>query len=218
LAKPVCRFTLLHGEDHRLYNPAHAGRKTHIARNAFPSRYVLESRPRLAVLMSTLPPLTGSSAPDFSHVPPRKPSGKVWIWSGAATLIILLFFAWECGSAFLSEKKLADAAVQHFHQQLNAGQYEEIFGEAADGFVTPATHDDTVKFLSGVHAQLGDAGAASLAGLNINTSTGEGTTLTCSYNTVFAHGSAAETFTWKKNGSTLKLYGYNIQSTVTPSN
>jgi hypothetical protein len=161
--------------------------------------------------MSTLPPPTFTSAPDFGRAP-RKPSGKVWIWTGAATLIILLFFAWECGSAFLRGKKLADTAVQHFHEQLNDGQYDEIIAEADEGFRAASTHDDAVKLFSQVHDQLGDAGASSFAGINMNSSTGQGTTLTCNYTTVFAHGSAAETFTWKKNGSTLKLYGYHIQS------
>jgi hypothetical protein len=170
--------------------------------------------------MSTLPPLDANPTPNFGYKPARKIPPIVWIFGaiGAAVfaVAIFVFIGWYVGSSFLSGKKLADAAVRHFHDQLNARQYDEIIAEADPGFISASSHDDGVKFLSNVHDSLGDAGAATFLSINMNSSTGEGTTETCVYNSAFANGAASETFTWKKSGSTLKLYGYRIRSNALP--
>jgi hypothetical protein len=172
--------------------------------------------------MSTVPPLGAAPTPNFGYKPSRTISPAVWIWAaiGSALVVIplLVLAGWYAGSAFLGGKKLADAAVHQFHNEFNAGQYEQIIAEADPRFAAVTSHDATVLFLSDVHVDLGDAGAATFASLNMNSSTGDGTTMTCVYNTAFAKGAATETFTWKKQGSALKLLGYRIQSTALPSN
>jgi hypothetical protein len=172
--------------------------------------------------MSTLPPLGATPTPNFGYKPTRTISPAVWIWAaiGSALVAILLLVVggWYAGSAFLGGKKLADASVQQFHNEFNASQYEQTIAEADPRFAGATSHDATVLFLSDVHADLGDAGASSFVNINMNSSTGKGTVLTCDYNTAFAKGAATETFTWKKQGSILKLLGYRIQSTALPQN
>jgi len=119
---------------------------------------------------------------------------------------------WQCGSALVEGRKLADAAVRHFHQQLNAGDYENICREADQGFVSQG-HDESIRFLEAVHRKLGLAGTETRLNIRVETNPG-GTFLTTQYNTMFAAGTATEMFTWVKSGGTLKLNGYHIQSNV----
>jgi hypothetical protein len=118
---------------------------------------------------------------------------------------------WQCGSVLMSGKKLSDAAVQHFHQQLNAGQYEEIYNEADDGFRSGETHENIVKFLEAVHKKLGNSRDTDFVNIGVNATT-NGTFTTTIYNTTFDGGPSTETFTWVKSSGNLKLYSYHIES------
>lgn len=155
----------------------------------------------------TTPPTT--SAPDSGHAAPTK--RVLWRWSAALTALILVSLMWRCGSALVQGRKLADAAVRHFHQQLNAGDYEGIYREADEGFRAGQSHDDSIRFLETVHKKLGSGGAETQLNVRVDTNT-RGTFLTTHYTTAFAIGTATEMFTWVKSNGTLKLYGYHIQS------
>jgi hypothetical protein len=143
--------------------------------------------------------------------PVQRPKVVLWKWSLLITAIVLAVLMWQCGSALLEGRKLANGAVRHFHEQLNAEEYEQILQEAADGFTRSGKHEDLVGFLQAVHTKLGGAESESLINLGANSST-NGTFITSRYNTKFDRGAAAETFTWIRSGANLKLYGYNVQS------
>jgi hypothetical protein len=64
-----------------------------------------------------------------------------------------------------------------------------------------------------VHRKLGDAGSGKLTNLNVSAQSG-GTFITVQYDTKFARGPAVESFTWIKEGNSVKLYRYNIQSNL----
>lgn len=145
---------------------------------------------------------------------PKEPIVKVrvlWKWSFLFLLVLVVWGMWQCGSALRMGARLAEPAVQQFHQELDAGQFESICGQAADGFCASGADGETMRFLKGVHEKLGNTGAAKRGGMNVNSTT-NGTFLTIQYDTTFALGPAVETFTWIKNGNTLKLYRYNLQS------
>ena len=156
---------------------------------------------------------TPASTPslDSPGYPATRPKAVLWKWSLAATVVILLFLMWQCGSALVQGRKLANAAVRHFHQQLNTEEYEEIYREADDGFKAGQSHDESIKFLQAVHKKLGDAGDEKQVSVRADTNT-HGTFITTWYSTAFATGTATETFTWVKTSGTLKLYAYHIQS------
>lgn len=101
--------------------------------------------------------------------------------------------------------------MQHFHSQLNAGQYEEICAEADEGFSQSDKHHELVHFLDQVHKKLGNAGTARRLGINVKATSG-GTFVTSEFATQFDEGEADETFVWRKSGKDLKLYRYNVQS------
>jgi Protein of unknown function (DUF4019) len=146
------------------------------------------------------------------HAPISRASKTVlWKWSFVATAAILVFLMWQCGSALYRGRQLAETAVREFHRNFNTGQYEQVYLAADPTFAQNANHEELLKLLEAVHRKLGDAKSEKLLSLNVNTLP-SGTFIITRYTTVFTLGTATETFTWIKRGSTLKLYGYNIQS------
>ena len=148
----------------------------------------------------------------------QKPSSGLqfrfsWKWTLVIVAVGLMVLMWQCGWAMMTGKKLSDAAVAHFHQQLDAGQFEAIYDEASEAFKTGGDRDQLLKFLEAVHRKLGHPGKTSFANMNVNTNT-NGTFTAVSYTTDFEHGSATETFTWIKSGGNLKLYRYHIESSA----
>jgi hypothetical protein len=140
-------------------------------------------------------------------MPPDKPILHGWKkWALTITVAVSLLLIWQ----LMQGRRLANAAVQHFHQQLNTGQYVEIFREADAGFTEGKTEEDLTKFLKAIHTKLGDAGATTVDYIRVNATT-KGTFTTARYQTTFVRGNALEMFTWKKSNGTLRLYGYYIQ-------
>jgi hypothetical protein len=133
-------------------------------------------------------------------------------WPLILTAVISVFLMWQCGSTLRQGRSLANIAAQRFHQELNSGQYEQIYSEADQGFAQPGKHDELVTFLQAVHTKLGDVRMESLLSIHVGASTGGGAFITTQYNTTFARGTGVETFIWVKSRGSLKLYGYNIQS------
>lgn len=156
--------------------------------------------------MTTLPT---TPAPDSRRDAPA--NGVLWKWSVACAALLLVFVMWRCGSALVQGRKLADAAVRHFHERLNAGDYEDIYDEADEGFRTGQSHDQSIKFMEAVHRKLGLARQETRLNVRVDTNA-RGTFLTTQYSTAFATGTATEMFTWVESSGTLRLYGYHIQS------
>jgi hypothetical protein len=158
-----------------------------------------------------------SSGADSGYPQTPLPKRGLWKWSLTATATILVFLTWQCGSALVQGRKLANSAVWHFHQQLNAEEYEEIYRSADEGFKAGQSHDEVIKFLQVVHKKLGSAGDATQTNIRVDTNT-HGTFTTTWYSTAFVNGAAKETFTWTKRNGTLKLYGYHIESNALLAN
>lgn len=134
-----------------------------------------------------------------------------WKWSLLATVLVVGYFAWQCGSGFVAAARLSDAAVQQFHTQLDAGDFEGIFHESDEGFQKADAKESTLKFLAGVHDKLGKSGRFERGSIHINAQIST-TFVTVTYNSTFQNGTAQETFTWRKTGGALKLISYNVQS------
>jgi hypothetical protein len=150
-------------------------------------------------------------APDFGQKTER-PKRVLWKWSALIVAIGLLYLSWQCGSALYFGSKLADAAARRFHDQLDAGQFEQICQEADEALSQEGPqHDEFIKVLEAVHHKLGDVIRETQGKINVNVNT-QGTFVTVDFFTQFATDQAHETFTWRKSGNTLKLYGYYVQS------
>ncbi len=164
--------------------------------------------------MST-PATTPNPAFGNTGTPPSRP--VLWKASLAVTAIMLVFLMWQCGSTIVQGQKLADTAVRHFHEQLNAENYENISREADEGFRAGQSREQLTNFLGAVHKKLGNANREKQLSIRIETNA-RGIFETTWYRTTFDNGTANERFTWVKNGSALKLYEYHIESNALLSN
>ena len=115
------------------------------------------------------------------------------------------------GCSNSEDMKKAEAAVEHFHQQLNDAAFDTLYAEADDALKAQATQEKLTKLLSAVHRKLGNFQSAKSTGWKVFTST-DGTTVTLSYNSTYEHGEAGETFIYHVTGGKALLNGYNINS------
>src|SRR5690348_452748 len=114
-----------------------------------------------------------TSTPNFERVQVKGRS--LWKLSVVVILLILTFYLWECGSAILTGRRLADRTVQRFHAELNASEYEKISSEG-DADIT-AQRDEMAHMLAAIHNKLGDALAGRYIGMSVNVGS-EGTFVT----------------------------------------
>lgn len=135
----------------------------------------------------------------------------LWKLSLGVTGLVLVVVMWQCGSALVQGRELSAKAVRHFHEQLNSGNFQEIFDQADEEFQRSGTRQESVAFLEVVHRKLGNADVEYLRNLNATVNT-SGTFITAVYNTQFDDGWAVETFVWQKQGHELQLRTYHIQS------
>jgi hypothetical protein len=117
----------------------------------------------------------------------------------------------SCGSV-TADTNLAKQAVTQFHSQLDAQQYAALY-TAADPQLHQATSQaDFTKLLAAVHRKLGNVRESNLRTWHAGWYTGQGTTVTLTYDTTFASGSGTEQFVWHINDNRALLYGYHINS------
>ena len=144
------------------------------------------------------------------------PTKRKWIsvkWTLVATVLLLGYFAWQCGSGISAGARLSDDAVRHFHALLDSEKYGQIVDESDEAFQNSGSRDETLKFLSGVHSKLGASRGFTRTNIVVNATT-RGTFIRVSYKSTFDQGDAAETFTWTKTGDRLKLFNYQVNSNV----
>jgi hypothetical protein len=99
----------------------------------------------------------------------------------------------ESREGYVSRLPAASAAVEHFHQQLNAADYDGIYEDASDEFRRSASREDVVGVLEKVHRKMGNSGKTSPAGFHVNWKNGL-TTVDQVLETEFAMGRGQESF------------------------
>jgi hypothetical protein len=127
--------------------------------------------------------------------------------SAAVAAVIL----WSLGKGTYHDYRLASAAVEHFHQQLNAVDYDGIYEDASDELRRSASREDIVKLLEKVHQKMGNSGKTSPAGFHVNWKNGL-TTVDQVFETEFAMGRGQESFVWIIRQDQLRLFGYHVDS------
>lgn len=110
-------------------------------------------------------------------------------------------------------KEAATQAVMQFHQRLDNEAYAEIYRDAHPDFKKASTEKDFTALLEAVHRKLGNTVSSEPAGWRVNSFV-SGTNVVLTYKTKFAAGDAVETFSYREDGATPALLGYNINSTA----
>jgi hypothetical protein len=140
-----------------------------------------------------------------------KPKRVPLKWSLLATVLVIGYFTWQCGSGMKAGARLSDEAVGHFHSQLDSEAYDDIVSDSDEAFQNSENHDELVKFLTGVHSKLGPSRGFTRTNILVNATT-NGTFIKVTYQSTFGQGNAVEAFTWKKAGTGLKLVRYDVSS------
>ncbi len=105
----------------------------------------------------------------------------------------------------------ATEAVEHFHQEYNAGNYAGIYAEADECFQKAQPEEAFVALLSTVKEKLGDVTSTTRTGWQINTAGGR-TTARLTYRVKYQHGKGTETFRLEGTAEKMAILSWNIDS------
>jgi hypothetical protein len=108
-------------------------------------------------------------------------------------------------------KATAEAAAVKFHNQFNAGKFQEIYAQADEGFKKSVSENDFIAMLEAVQRKLGMVREDHSTSWAVNTTTA-GTMATLGYDVDFTAGKASEEFVFHISGDQALLYHYNVNS------
>jgi hypothetical protein len=106
----------------------------------------------------------------------------------------------------------SEAAVGKFHQQFDAGSFDEVYGNAAPELKAATSKDKFLSFMTVVHRKLGNILSTKQANWRVFAGT-NGNFIDLVYNTTFEHGQGVESFRFRTDLGAPQLVGYNINST-----
>lgn len=115
-----------------------------------------------------------------------------------------------CGDA-VHGKAIAEPQVALFHDRLNNGQFDTIYGEASAEFRGAAPKAQVVQLFSAIERKLGKVKSASTKTWNIS-SFNFNARVVLVVEPRFEHGTGTETFTFRVSGGKAVLLGYSINS------
>ncbi len=148
---------------------------------------------------------------EHSHRPRLKP----YLITGAVILVLFTAIAipaiWKISRGALKDLGQADNAVSKFHQQLDAGSFEQIYADSDDALKQATTQQKFIDLLSAVPRKLGTVKSTEREGYFVNFGT-SGERLRLTYATQFEDDNAQEQFTFQVIGDDCRLVGYQISS------
>lgn len=108
-------------------------------------------------------------------------------------------------------KGAAEPEVAKFHEQLNAGAFEAIYGAAGSDFKNAAPKEKVLALFAAIGRKLGRYQSSKEINWDVRTFNLT-TTAVLVYQTTFERGEATETFTYRISDGKAVLVGYNIGS------
>jgi len=115
------------------------------------------------------------------------------------------------GCSFGKDVPVAEKAVDAFHAQLDAAQYDAIYQGGSADLKNATGRTDMVALLSAVHRKLGVFRSGKTQGWNDNINTG-GHMITLNYSATYQNGAADEQFVYRMTGGKPELAGYHVNS------
>ena len=106
---------------------------------------------------------------------------------------------------------MAQKAVDRFHNQLNAENYQQIYSQSHKEFQDSIGESKAIEYFSAARRKLGKVQGAQLNNWEANNANGR-TLIALFYQTRFDEDSAREEFIWLVNGNDAVLFRYNIDS------
>lgn len=148
------------------------------------------------------------------QAPPAKPRKGL----GIKIAIVVVFGAliggalvWRVGKTTYRNYQIASEAVDHFHEQLNLGDYDQIYEGATEEFRRWGKREDLNRFFDNIRAKMGAAGKPSTVGFHVHWRN-SALWVDQTFNTPFEKGPAQEYFLWKIDQDQPRLYKYQVDS------
>src|SRR2546423_15155300 len=110
-------------------------------------------------------------------------------------------------------RESSDRAVDTFHNQLNAGQYHDIYAQSGDEFKKAVTEADAIALFDAVHRKLGMVKHATPTSWKVN-ATPLGTMTIVAYDIDFTEGKGTEQFVFQMKDGNALLVNYNVNSAL----
>jgi len=126
-------------------------------------------------------------------------------------VLLTLVVALQLSCGVKKGKENAERAVEKFHSQLNAGQFQEIYTESDEAFRKAVTQEQALQLFDAVRRKLGTVQQAKLSGWHVNATPG-GTAVTLGYEVDFSEGKGTEQFVYHVTGDKALLLNYNVNS------
>ncbi|MEW9572437.1 DUF4019 domain-containing protein [Rhodanobacter sp. Si-c] len=123
----------------------------------------------------------------------------------------VLFAVLLAGCSMSADVGVAERQVVQFHQQLDAGQLQQIYTGASDRLREATSEQDMQALLAAVHRKLGVVKSSVRGAWSVHAGT-TGTFVSLSYRTHFSEGDATERFDYQLEGDKALLAGYHINS------
>jgi hypothetical protein len=105
----------------------------------------------------------------------------------------------------------SDAAIAAFHDQLDRGQFAQIYAASAPEMKAVTNEVDLTKLLEAVHTKLGRFKSGRTAGWNDTRNT-SGHFVNVGYQATYEKGPAMEEFLFRIDGDRAALAGYHVNS------
>jgi len=151
-------------------------------------------------------------------IPPPPPAAKrtKGFWTKAIIVIALAgliggALVWKLGRNTYHDYQISSDAVDRFHQELNAGDYAQIYEDATDEFRRAGSREDLNKFFDNIRQKMGTAGKRNPAGFHVNWQNGR-LWVDQVFNTQFEKGQGQEYFLWEIRQGQPHLYHYRVDS------
>jgi len=113
--------------------------------------------------------------------------------------------------SFGADVPVAEKAVEGFHAQLNAGQFDTVYENGSADLKSTATRTDITALLGAIHRKLGAFKHGKTVSWNDNVTTA-GHMITLGYEAAYQNGMASEQFVYRIDHGRAALAGYHISS------
>jgi hypothetical protein len=138
-----------------------------------------------------------------------------WTCSAARTdmrlLLVVMCVLVLNGCGLTEGIDTAERAAATFHEQYNAGAFDETYDASADDLRATEVRNDFMTTMASVRTKLGSMRATRRTGFNARVDS-SGTFVELEYETDFENGTGTEEFTWEISNGRAKLLSYNVSS------
>jgi len=110
-----------------------------------------------------------------------------------------------------SAQSLAQSAIGTFHQQVNAGQFANIYNGASPDLKSMSSQAELVNYVASVHAKMGNFQSGAISSSKESTNNGA-QDVSIVYAAKYDKGPVQETFDYRISGNAALLENYRVDS------